>query len=165
MLRLFAPLFVFPILFSSCKKDSEVNIENENTLELLTKDAILKKVRLLSEKKSFSEEDVINSFPQVSIKVGGLTDQCQLNDSITLHLLPNSNPDTFWGHGPAMPGAFDTRSTGVSLEIEYIPPELPRMVNEKTTDSKYIRLFLIDKNEKVLYDTLDQKTNKANKRK
>ena len=62
MLRLFAPLFVFPILFSSCKKDSEVNIEHENASELLTKDAILKKVRLLSEKKSFSEKDVISGY-------------------------------------------------------------------------------------------------------
>ncbi len=70
------PVFLFTVssLLFSCKKelaDGEVSSELKNPSEFHNQVAILDKVKLLSTKKNFTSNDVVQMFPHAKIEKGG----------------------------------------------------------------------------------------------
>lgn len=84
------PLILTAILPLICCKnesaDSTGDEEPINSSRLHEGAPILDMVRLLSSKGGFTNTDVVRMFPNTKNVRGGLSDECKINDSMTLHL-------------------------------------------------------------------------------
>ncbi|MGJ8655159.1 MAG: hypothetical protein ACSHX6_01810 [Akkermansiaceae bacterium] len=165
--------FIFLGLLSllSCKSSSEGGINADQSSGELSREVIVEKLKLLGDEESFTGVDVVRLFPRATIKVGGVSDEWKINESLVLHLLPGSDPAGF-PITPATPDAYETRSTGVTLEVEpdlgenseledYSPPELDSILGEKGGDAAeatiYKGFLLIDGNGNVLYESREKR--------